>query len=511
MEATLTRSQKVKIAIVAILVLLLAFLGAYYAYYNATHKLSFNLTATGGGDVVQPPQFLYSFSGAAIKLQRPIGVTVDGDTVYAVDSAGRDILVFDQAGNYKRSFGTSVTVIPLNLARNPKNNNLYVTDRRLRKMLIFNQAGKYLGDFNPNLPKDQLPAFKTGGVQWEPVALAFAPDGTMYVTEILNGHRFLIFGPDGKFKKSVGYAGMVTDAKAGPGAFQFPNGIVYHKGLIYITDSNNRRVQVYDKDGNFKNIIVTQGLPRGIDFLNRFPTDKPTSPDRFVIADTLAHDGTIWTEKGDKILSFGEEGYLDGQFSYPNGLSVGSKNKIFIADTANGRIDVWGWPNQVSPIPIPTPSNYWWACLLPLILLPFLLLFRRKRFFATEDFVTAMIDAEQVKLMQSRRRRWLVTEEAYEKFKDLTEDDVELGKLLNPTEYSESDARALMDKLEIEMPTAIILAIAQRNPVFCTEDTDYRRLAKSLEIDVVNRVEFLDRFERRRAGDTTSQTPSDQE
>ena len=507
----MTRAQKTKIAVVVILVILLALLGAYYAYYNATHQLSFNIAASSNIDVIQPPQFLYSFSGAAKKLQRPIGVTVDGDTVYAVDSAGRDILVFDQAGNYKRSFGTSITVVPLNLERNPTNNQLYVTDRRLHKILRFDLAGKYLGDFNPNLPKDQLPKFKTGGVQWDPVALAFAPDGTLYVTEILNGHRFLIFNPDGTFKKSIGYAGMVVDAKNTPGAFQFPNGIVYEKGLVYITDSNNRRVQVYDKNGNFKTIIVTQGLPRGIAFLNPFPSDKPTTADRFVIADTLSHDGTIWTVKGDKVLSFGQQGFLDGEFNYPNGAAVGSRNKIFIADTANGRIQVWGWPNQVSPVPIPVASNKWWLCLIPLLLLPLLLLFRRKRFFATEDFVNAMITAEQVQLMPSRRRRWLVTNEAYEKFKDLVEHDIELGKLLNPTEYSESDARALMDKLEIELPAAIIMAIAQRNPVFCTEDAEYRRLAKSLEIDVVNRVEFVDRFESRRASQDGSSTPPNQE
>jgi len=506
-----TRARKIKIAILVVLVLLLLFLASYYAYYRATHQLSFNLSASTSTDVVPPPQFLYAFSGTTTKLQRPVGVTVDGDNVYAVDSAGRDILVFNQAGNYKRSFGASVTVVPLNLARNPINNELYVTDRRLRKMLRFDLAGRFLGEFNPNLPKNQLPTFKTGGDQWEPVALAFAPDGTMYVTEILNGHRLLVFGPDGAFKRSIGYAGMVTDANSGPTAFQFPNGVVYHKGLVYVTDSNNRRVQVFDKDGNFKKIIVTQGLPRGIDFLNRFPSDKPATPDRFVIADTLAHDGTIWTAAGDKVLSFGEEGYLDGQFSYPNGVSVGSKNKIFIADTANGRIQVWGWPNQVSPIPIPAASNKWWLCLLPLLLLPFLLLLRRKRFFATEDFVDAMIAAEQVHLMQSRRRRWLVTEAAYEKYQDRVEDNVELGRLLHATEYSESDARALMERFEIDMPTAIIVAIAQRNPVFCTENIEYRRLAKTLEIDVVNRVEFLDRFERRRAQENRPSQLTDSE
>ena len=70
--------------------------------------------------------------------------------------------------------------------------------------------------------------------------------------------------------------------------------------------------------------------------------------------------------------------------------------------------------------------------------------------------------------------------------------------MLEGRPYSESDARDLMDKMEIDQPTAIVLSIAKRIPVFCTENADYRRLAKVLEVDVVvNRVEFLNRFEKR--------------
>ncbi len=507
----LTRSQIRKIALIVILILLLAMVGAYYAYYQATHKLTFNI-APVSEDVIDPPQFLYAFSGTSLKLQRPIGVMIDGDDVYVPDSTGRQVLVFSQAGRFKRSFGASQTVIPLNIAKNPKSNELYVTDRRQRKIFRYDLSGKYLGEFLPNLPPDQLPTFKTGGVQWAPVALAFAADGTLYVTEILNGHRMLIFGPDGKFKKSIGNLGQVEDAKLRPGLFQFPNGITLHKGLVYVTDSNNRRVQIFDKDGTFKKIIVTDGLPRGIAFLNRFPFDKATAADRMVVVDTLAHDGTLWTAKGDKILAFGQQGFADGEFNYPNGAAIGTRNKIFIADTSNGRIQVWGWPNQVSPIPIPPAPNYWPLCLAPLLLLPLLLLLRRKKFFTTQDFVLEMVEYQQADLMRGGRRKWLVTEEDYEALKDIVQGDVEMAKLLHAEPYSESDARELMERLEIDLPTAIAMALAQRAKVFCTVDPDYRRLAKVLEVDVVNRQEYLRRFAKRQiTDDTAGPTGSDGE
>jgi DNA-binding beta-propeller fold protein YncE len=501
----LTRSQVRKITIIIVLILLLSLIGVYYAYYQATHKLAFNI-APVTEDTIDPPQFLYAFSGTTIKLQRPVGVMVDGDNVYTPDSNGRQVLVFAQDGKFKRSFGASQTIVPLNVAKNPKNNELYVTDRRMRTIFRYDQLGRYLGEFKPNLPKEQLPTFNTAGFQWAPVALAFAPDGTLYVTELLNGHRMLIFAPDGTFKKSVGSAGQVDDAKKSPGLFLFPNGITYHKGLVYVTDSNNRRVQVFDKQGNFKTVVVTEGLPRGIAFLNRFPFDKANAQDRYVVVDTLAHDGTLWTAKGDKILAFGQQGFADGEFNYPNGAAVGSRNKIFIADTSNGRIQVWGWPNQVSPVPIPNAPNWWPLCLAPLLLLPLLLLLRRKRFFVTRDFVLEMLDFEQADLMPGRRRKWIVTEEDYEALKDTVLGDVDMAKLLNPEVYSESDVRELIERLEIDEPTAIAMSLAQRAKVFCTVNLDYRRLAKTLELDVVNREEYLERFAKRQMAKASADT-----
>jgi sugar lactone lactonase YvrE/predicted nucleic acid-binding protein len=489
------------LAIILVLLLLLLVGAGYYAFFNATKQLSFNIVAPPS-DTIQPPQFLYSFAGTGTKLQRPVGVLVDGSTVYVADSIGRKIFVFDQGGTPKGSFGASQTVVPLYLAKNPKDGNIYVTDRRVRAVFKYTTSGKYLGEFKPNLPAEQLPKFRTGGVQWAPVAIGFAPDGTMYVTDILNGHRLLIFSPSGAFQRSVGNLGQVTDGKSNPGLFQFPNGVVVHNGLVYVTDSNNRRIQVFDKAGNFKQIIVTQGLPRGIDFLQPFPSDTKSTSDRMVIIDTLSHDGTIWNAKGDKILSFGDQGLLEGQFSYPDGVAVGERNKIFVADTSNGRIQVWGWPNLVTPVPLPQVGNNWWLCLLPLLLLPLLLLLRRKKFFATRDFILELRDFGELHVLTHRRRKWLVTEEDFEALKGITQGDVKLEDVLNATPHSESDVRDLVKRLEIDEKSAIVLSIAKRTPVFVTEDAEYRRLAKGLEVDVVNRTEFLQRFEKR--------TPDDQ-
>lgn len=489
----MTRRQKRKIVIIAILLILLTLVGAYFAYFSSTKRLDVDIQLNAD-EVFPMPVFLYSFSGPdGDLLQRPVGVDVIDDEVWVSDARRQKVYVFTLEGEFKRKVGGDEMVVPLYIADNPKDGNVYITDRRSRSVHIYTKAGKYLRDFDPKLPEDQLPAFETKGVQWAPVALAFDGDGRMYFTEILNGHRLLVFSPEGEFQKSSGTVGIVTKADAAPEVFQFPNSVKVHGDEVWVADSNNRRVQVFDKDGNYVRLVVTEGLPRGLDFLAKRSAES-SATDKFVTIDTLAQDGTIWDVKGEKILTFGTRGVLEGQFSYPNDVSVGPKNLIFITDSSNARVQVWGWPEEVSPVPLPEVAQYWRWCFAPLLLLPLLLFLRKKKFFATEDFVRTMYEYEELELMPERRRKWLVIEAAYKALSGLSQGGVDLADLLNVAEYSESDTRAIMDKFELDHETAVILAIAQRAHVFCTEDMELRRLARTLEIDVVNREEYLDRF-----------------
>jgi len=512
-----TRRQKRKIIIIAILALLLLLLTLYFLYFRATKRLDLDFVPPSG-DAITIPQYLYSISGPDDnRLGRPIGVYVDDEAeeVYVSDVSARDIYVFDLDGEYQRQFGGAELVVPLYIAQNPLDGNIYVSDRRQRAVHIYTPEGEYIEDFDPALPEDEIAAFAPEGVQWAPVALAFAPDGTLYVTEILSGHRMLIFSPEGEFQKSVGTIGLVNDAAEGQELFQFPNSVKVLGDQVWIADSNNRRFQVFDLEGTFRDIVVTGGLPRGFDFLNRSNvatgSADATSTDKAVVVDTLAHDATIWSVDGSKLLTFGQRGLLEGQFSYPNDLSVGPRNLIFITDSANARVQVWGWPEEISPVPLPEVAQYWRWCFAPLLLLPLLLLLRKKKFFATKEFVDTMLELELVEHMPARRRKWLVTENDYELLKDFVQGDIDLGELLNPTEYSESDVSALMDRMEIDRESAITMSLAQRAHVFCNEDLELRRLAKTLEIDVVDHQEYMERFANKNKDEEAGPTQSSSE
>ncbi|MDA3935318.1 MAG: hypothetical protein PF636_00435 [Actinomycetota bacterium] len=487
----MTRRRKRRIIVIIVLLILLLLVGAAYINYRSTRSIGFDLQLNTT-ETLLPPQYLFSFSGTeAERMTRPLGVLVSGDEVFVTDSEQARIFRCSLDGELLETMGQGRMVTPLYLAENPLDGNLYISDRRLRTILIMSKAGEYVGEFDPELPEDELAPFETGDVQWAPIALGFAPDGSLYVTEILNGHRLLMFNPEGEFQWSVGSAGVVADAGVGPEVFQFPNGVKVLGDSVYVTDSNNRRIQVFSLDGEFERFIETEGLPRGFDFLNM---DTEDAPERFAVVDTLAHDATIWNAAGDKVLNFGERGVLEGQFSYPNDLSVSNINYMYITDTSNGRVQVWGWPADAAPIPTPQTPMEWLWCLSPLLLLLLPLLLRKTRFYATADFLDTMLETELVNTMPKSRRAWMVTPETYEVYADRHEGDLRLGDILEPAEHSDSDTKALMERLELTYADAKILSSAQRTRVFCTENLELRRVAKLLEIDVVDQEEFLDRF-----------------
>jgi len=68
--------------------------------------------------------------------------------------------------------------------------------------------------------------------------------------------------------------------------------------------------------------------------------------------------------------------------------------------------------------------------------------------------------------------------------------EVDLGELITPEEHSDSDVRAMRERLEIGEREAILLTLADRAKALCTEDPDLRRLARLAEIATLDAAAF---------------------
>ena len=79
-----------------------------------------------------------------------------------------------------------------------------------------------------------------------PTDIAFAPNGELVVTDGYGNARIVRFSKDGKYLGAFGARGN------GPGQFQLPHNVVVDaKGLIYVSDRDNQRIEIFDAGGKY--------------------------------------------------------------------------------------------------------------------------------------------------------------------------------------------------------------------------------------------------------------------
>ena len=165
-----------------------------------------------------------------------------------------------------------------------------------------------------------------GSTSFDPFGVTVGLNGHIYVCDSAN-HCVCAFNVKGKSLFSFGSHGSGDECFDRPGDLCFAS-----DGLLYITDGNNKRTCVYDKDGKF---------------IRKFPTiSKPTNIDatdcgHLIIGFMLPHKVMIYTTGGELTHVFGGHGSGVGQFWNPSGVSVDSDGLIHIADMDNHRIQTF--------------------------------------------------------------------------------------------------------------------------------------------------------------------------
>lgn len=273
-------------------------------------------------------------------LNTPMGVAVGRDgKIYVTETGGeRMIRVFDRRWNEVGAFAPPNTEpgtrVPVYLAVNPEG-DVYVSDRDSATIFIFTSDGE---------PKGQVTA-PAGFEDWHPLGLAFDSEGNLYVADVTpDKHRILVLDPAGALKFEFGSQGEAD------GQFWYPNGIaIDSQGRIFVADSNNGRMQAFDKEGNFLFKIIRGMSPGDLSMPRGIAID---SEGRLLIADTSRGAVQVYrisetagspedTEPFKFIGSFyGSTG--DGvYFQFPNGLDIDDLGKVYIADRANHRVQIW--------------------------------------------------------------------------------------------------------------------------------------------------------------------------
>jgi DNA-binding beta-propeller fold protein YncE len=129
---------------------------------------------------------------------------------------------------------------------------------------------------------------------------------------------------------------------------------------VLVTDSNNGRVLVLDRQGAFIRGLLTGGLPRGIAAL----------PDgRFVVADAALGVVRSYSAAGQQTSEAGGAGETAGMFATPSGVAISEDGRVFVGDTGNGRVDVLRMPDAASRAASAVPSSGSWTIALIALLI----------------------------------------------------------------------------------------------------------------------------------------------
>jgi sugar lactone lactonase YvrE len=186
---------------------------------------------------------------------RIIGLAMDdNDRLFVSDPGLRHVLVFD-ASHKATEVITEGMVSPGGLAIDRENRLLYVADVELDQVLVYDADSlKLLRKIGTTGHKHEL---TTPGDFAKPTGLAVDKDGNLYVADTLND-RIEVFDADGQFIRTFGKNGD------GPGYFGRPKGVAIDgDGHIWVADGMQDRIQVFNREWQLLIVLGGHGLLPG--------------------------------------------------------------------------------------------------------------------------------------------------------------------------------------------------------------------------------------------------------
>lgn len=259
-------------------------------------------------------------------LRAPYALDVLRDKVYVTDTEARTVWVADFAREtltpFPRKPGKAGETLasPIGVAVE-SDGRVFVSDSAKNVVFVFSPQGKHLATLG-------------NGRFGRPTGLAVdRTQQRLYVVDTVKC-QVVVFGTDSL--KELSQFGRRGSA---PGEFNLPVHIAAHAGLLYVMDTMNFRVQVFDDGGQFLGQFGQMGDGPG-----DLPRSKGIGVDsegHVYLSDALFDNVQVFDRAGKLMMSFGGLGEKKGQFWLPAGIAVDSRNRVYVADSANRRVQVF--------------------------------------------------------------------------------------------------------------------------------------------------------------------------
>ena len=164
-----------------------------------------------------------------------------------------------------------------------------------------------------------------------PSDVAVGRDGRIYVVDSGN-HRIAVFEQGGKRLFTFGSHGT------GPAQLRDPVGIgLDPSGRVYVADKGNHRIQIFAADGTHVRALAVKAGGKNV-----APVDVAVDAagKTVYVTGNNNHKVMAFSLDGSLLLQWGGEGINRGMFRYPATIAVGGDGRVYVVDVLNTRVQV---------------------------------------------------------------------------------------------------------------------------------------------------------------------------
>ena len=277
----------------------------------------------------KPESETFNVKDFPFQLLGPYGIAIDSrGLAYVADQKVGAIFIFNTVthdvqlirNGYEAHFGL------INGLAMDDDDRLFVSDGKMRRVLIFDSKHEVTGQINEGLV--------------DPVGLAIDKQNRFLYVVDTQQDQVIVFDADSlKLLRRIGTGGK-NHWLTTPGDFGAPSNVALDKeGNVYVTDTMNNRVEIFDPDGNFLSQFGKHGDGPG--YLAR-PKGIAVDCDGHIwIADSFQDRVQVFNREGQLLTYLGGHGHFPGQFEALIGIAIDKENRVFTTEQYPGRMQMF--------------------------------------------------------------------------------------------------------------------------------------------------------------------------
>jgi streptogramin lyase len=300
-------------------------------------------------------------SGVAVNSKKHIFVFSRGNTTGpAFGASAAQLLEFDPSGKFVREIGKNLYAWSYaHAVRTDKDDNIWVIDKGSDMIVKFNPEGRVVMVFGRKKEASDEAAPWTrvnpprparDGEFRQPTDVTWDPQGDIFISDGYINSRVAKYDKNGDWVKQWGDRGTKQ------GEFNTPHSIASDaNGNIYVADRGNRRIQVFDPDGNFvREITIDVPVPADAHtWMGPQPNAEAAArqsgapwaicitpgPTQYLYSSD-AFPGRVYKLSLDgKVLGMlGRTGRQPKKFGWIHEIACPSENEIYVAEILNWRV-----------------------------------------------------------------------------------------------------------------------------------------------------------------------------